>query len=122
MSFAESSGNDLITELDTLLEGTMPKDCYDAYKRFSLCKFDRNEEILKTKGLAYFKEYQTEPFARVEGCKNEYNKFDTCISNFQDRYYDMHNYIAEIEGKPPKFDKKKIEKEIKKNNIGLNKF
>jgi hypothetical protein len=122
MSLSDLSGEELLVSIESHFKEKMPDECLNAFKRYTLCKYERNEEIKKTKGLEYFKDYSTEPFARVEGCKNEYYNYHNCYFEFYYRYLDMKNYVAELQGNKPVFDINEEEKKIKIKNIGLNKF
>lgn len=122
MSFANLSGEELLNSLENHYKGNMPPECLEGFKRFTLCKLNRDEEIKNTKGFAYFQDYLTTPFSRVEGCRTEYDNFHKCYFDFMYRYYDMKKYVSQINGETPKYTRKKFENEIKLNNLGLNKF
>ena len=122
MSISELSGEELLNSLDSYYKGKMPAECYDGYKKFTLCKFERNEEVLKTKGLAYFKDYSTEPLSRVECFKNEYDTFHKCYYDFLYKYQDLKNYVSQIEGKSPQYDLKEIDNDLKLGQFAFNKF
>ncbi len=119
-------GESLLQEINTYYQGKMPPDCFEFFKRFTLCKNDHDEEIKKTKGTEFYHDYLTNPFSRVDGCKNEFNAYSKCYYDFYNRYVDLKNYVAKIEGKPLPFDKKLIKEDLKRNrsfyNFGLNKF
>jgi hypothetical protein len=123
-----SDGNkeSLLKEINTHFEGKMPPKCFELFKRFNLCKLDHDEELKKTKGREFFQDYLTDPFSRVDGCKNEYDSYYKCYDDFYKRYVDLKNYVAELEGKPLPFDKKLIKEDLTRNrsvyNFGLNKF
>ena len=125
-SEATLTRGELLNSIEAKLKSTMPEGCYNMFKKFTLCKSDVDSEIIKTKGLNYYQEYITEPFSRIDGCKNEFNSYSKCYYDFHERYIDLKNYTAEIEGKKAPFDRKEMEKDKKKYmttyNFGLNKF
>jgi hypothetical protein len=119
-------GESLINEINSFYEGQMPPECFQLLKRFTLCKLENDEEIKKSKGTEFYRDYLTDPFSRVDGCKNEYNSYTKCYDDFYRRYIDLKNYVAEIEGKPLPFNKKLMQEDYARNrsyyNYGLNKF
>jgi len=120
-------GESLIRDINNHYEGKMPPECFQLLKRFTLCKYDHNQELKKTKGSEFFQDYLTDPFSRVNGCKNEFNAYSKCYNDFYKRYIDLKNYVAEIEGKSNlPFDKKLMKEDYARNrsryNFGLNKF
>lgn len=116
---------ELLSSIEAELKSQMPEECFNQLKKFTLCKNDHDAEIKKTKGEAFYREYTTEPYSRVEGCKNEFDSYSKCYFDFLNRYKDLKNYVAEIEGKAIPFNKETFEydrKNMTKFNIGLNKF
>ena len=120
------SHEEAYNNIEAALQGRMPEDCLALFKRFSLCKIDHDAEIKKTRGFAAYQDYLTDPFSRIDGCKNEYYAYDKCYGDFTERYVDLKNYVAEIEGNKSYYDRKEYDKDLKKNatvyNYGLNKF
>ena len=121
-----SSHEELLTSIDSELRSQMPEECYDHFKKFNLCKLDFEAEYKNKHGYKAFVDFQTDPYSRVAGCSNEYNSYTKCHSEFVNRYIDLKNYVGEIEGKPIPYDRKELDKDLKKNmsvyNFGLNKF
>lgn len=126
MSTSELRTEENLNSVEEYLKGNMPEECLMNFKKFYKCKLDSDEELIKKLGYAKFTKQQTDPFSFVNGCKNEFNNLVKCQNDFVDRYMDLKNYVAEIEGKRQPFDKKEIERDLKKNmttyNFGLNKF
>jgi hypothetical protein len=120
------SDDELIQGLEEELKGSMPEECYNAFKRFNACKFNHDKEKYKELKFVKFEEYQTYALSRVDGCKNEYAKFNKCREDFFWRYIDLKNYVAEIEGRPLPYNKRALKADLKENltkyNFGLNKF
>ena len=120
------NGESLLKEINNYYQGKMPPECFELFKRFTLCKETNDEEIKKTKGTEFYNDYLTNPFSRVDGCKNEFTAYSKCYYDFYNRYVDLRNYVAEIEGKPMPFDKKLLREDSLRNrshnNFGLNKF
>ncbi len=118
-------GEDFLNNYESELNSRMPENCVALFKRFTLCKLDHDESILKTKGRVFYTEYQTEPYAAVDGCKNEYSAYNQCYEDFKERFYDLKNYVASLNNQAMPFDKD-FERDRKKNmtkyNFGLNKF
>jgi hypothetical protein len=108
------------------LEGELPGECVELLKSFYNCKLKHDEEFFKDKDAAFIRDYQYQPFARVEGCKTTWDKFQKCKEDFTWRYIDMKNYVAQVEGKTPPFNKEAIKQDLKENlttyNYGLYKF
>lgn len=123
---SSADGESLINEINTHYEGSMPPECFQLLKRFTLCKLENDDEIKKTKGIEIYRDYLTDPFSRIDGCKNEYNSYTKCYNDFYKRYIDLKNYAAEIEGRPSPFNKKLMKEEYARtrshNNFGLNQF
>jgi len=117
---------DALNQIETTFKNQMGEECYAKFKRFTLCKLDYDEELKKKIGLKGFKDYETDPFSRIDGCKNEFYSYSKCYSDFTERFIDMHNYVAEIEGKKSYYDRKDLDRDMKTNatryNFGLNKF
>lgn len=115
-----------LNQIETELKSKMPEDCYNMFKRFTLCKLDYDEEMKKKLGVHNFRDYKTDPFSRIDGCKNEFYKYDKCYSDFIESYVDMHNYVADIKGEKSIYDRKELDRDLEKNktqyNFGLNKF
>jgi hypothetical protein len=108
------------------LNGELPPECVNLYKGFLSCKLKHDEELFKDKDEEYKKNYQNEPFSRVQGCKNMWNSFYQCKDDFMAKYIDLKNYVAELRGDPPAFRKDEIKKDrflnYSKYNYGLYKF
>jgi hypothetical protein len=101
---------EFINKYESDLQGRLPEECLGYFKRFTLCKLDHDESVKASKGYAYFKyDYSTLPDSNIDGCKNEFTKFDKCRKDFQYRYWDLKNYVASITGQPKPFDKEEIE-------------
>jgi hypothetical protein len=99
MSSDNLTGEELLNFLEAEWKASTPPECYNGFKRFTKCKKETDEEIIKTKGKVYFKETSTLPFARFKGCRNEFNSYQKCISDFMHRYTDMKNFVNDIERK-----------------------
>ena len=95
------SDNNLLESAENEMKSRMPEECFNNFKRFLVCKLSVDSEVLKSKGYEYFtREYKTEAFTNVKGCKKEYSVFKKCESKFLNRYMDLKNLISEIESKP----------------------
>jgi hypothetical protein len=97
-----------LNQLESELKGSMPDECIQALKKFTLCKVTHDEELKKTIGLKGMLDYSTDPFTHIDGCKNEYHNYNKCYSDFYKRWVDLKNYVAIIEGKPLPFNKKEM--------------
>ncbi len=93
----------------------LPSDCITKRKQFEACKQSVDPEYTLNK-----------PLSRTKGCREQYNEYDTCVKEFNERYMKLKNLVAEIEGEQKPFD---IEQErnfqkrnLTKFNFGLNKF
>ena len=108
------------------LNGELPPECVDLYKGFLACKVQYDEELFKDKDLDFKENYQYQPFSRIEGCKTMWNSFYKCKEDFINKYIDLKNYVAELNGHPPainKLDRKiQLEANYTRFNFGLNKF
>lgn len=117
---------DLIADLNNELQGQLPEECIESFKRFHACKYNNDQELLEQVGWKEFQERSTRAFARVAGCKKEHQKLVACQENFFWRYIDLKNYVAEIEGRPLPYNKEDIKADLRTNytkyNFGLNKF
>lgn len=120
------SDEDALTNFENELKGSMPEECYNGYKKFVACKNKFDEQLLAEKGYQAFQDFYKEPLSRTAGCKNEFDAYVKCQTDFFWRYIDLKNYVAEIEGLPLPYNKKAMKLDMKKNltahNIGLNKF
>lgn len=119
-------GNELIDNVEKEIKGKMPPECYEKLKRFTLCKFSHDQEVIKEKGYEHFLQNYGAPFQRVAGCKTEFDNYNNCYQDFYNRYIDLKNYVADLEGMPRPFNKKELRQRnaenFTKNNFGLNKF
>src|SRR5690349_17057650 len=108
------------------LAGELPEECVELLKSFYHCKVNHDEELFKDKDAEFIKNYQFEPFSRVEGCKTTWDKFYKCKENFTWKYINMKNYVAKIEGRTPPYNKELIKQDLEQNltkyNFGLYKF
>jgi hypothetical protein len=108
------------------LSGELPEECVELLKSFYNCKLKHDDELFKDKDAAFINNYQFEPFSRVEGCKNIWDKFHKCKEDFTWRYINMKNYVAQVEAQIPPYNKEAIKADLKENlteyNFGLYKF
>lgn len=94
--------------IENTLKGKMPEECIGYFKRFSLCKYDHDQEIISTKGKNFYNKYIYSPDSHIDGCTNEYSKFNKCVRDFNLQYMDLKNYVANINGEPAPYEKSEL--------------
>ncbi len=110
---------ELYDQVDNYYKNRMPTECLDGFKKFTMCAKEKQAEVMQNEGLNAYNEWRKTPLSSREGCTGEYQKFHTCYSEFMHRYWDMKNYVCELEGRPREFDTKKLGEGLMNGNLNL---
>lgn len=113
---------DVIKSYEEQLKGEMPEECVEKLKKFEACRLAVESEEYEKNGYKYMKEHSKYAFNSTNGCRNEYNAYIKCKQDFFMKYVDLKNYVAEIKGENPPFDKKDLRNQYKKNLLIYNKY